>query len=106
MTPSTPPGGASRAPAACRLGLAGAMTLPFLFSPAPAFAAINPVPAVPKNVVVFPERDFVEAEGYAPDTALEFRVLRNGVRIGSATGTTTVDGTAPGADDPVHRAPL
>ena len=34
------------------------------------------------------ERDFVEAEGYQPGTALELRVLRNGVQIGSASGTT------------------
>ena len=55
-------------------------------------------PQFPRNVVVFPERDFVEAEGFGADQRLQFRVMRPdvqtgaGVQIGGATATTGPDG--------------
>lgn len=55
-------------------------------------AVIDPVPAQPLEVVVFPERDFVVTEGGPGNLALDFAIIRNGVTIGTATGTTDADG--------------
>lgn len=59
----------------------------------PAASAVfsNPSPA-PRLLTVFPDRDFVSAEGLAADTPMTVRVIRNGVTIGSATGTTDAGG--------------
>jgi large repetitive protein len=61
-------------------------------TPVMAVAAIDPVPAQPLEVVVFPERDFVVTEGGPGNLALDFKIIRNGVTIGTAAGTTDADG--------------
>ena len=58
----------------------------------PAQAAHIEPPAAPKEPVIFPERDFVVAEGYAPNTELTIKVIRNGVTVGTARGTTDATG--------------
>lgn len=61
-------------------------------TPAMAAAVIDPFPAQPLEVVVFPERDFVVTEGGPGNLALDFKIIRNGVTIGTAAGTTDADG--------------
>src|SRR5256714_1294248 len=56
-----------------------------------AFAVINTPPAIPHDVTVFPMRDFVSVTE-DPNTAIRVDLLRNGVNIGTATGTTGADG--------------
>jgi hypothetical protein len=46
---------------------------------------------MPHVPTVFPDRDFVSAEGYTKNKDMRITVLRNGVQIGEAFGTT--DGT-------------
>jgi hypothetical protein len=58
----------------------------------PAAAAFVEPPPFPRGITAFPMRDFVSAEGYLPNTAYSFRVIRNGVTIGSAAGTTDAAG--------------
>lgn len=53
----------------------------------PAGAAINAPPAAGHNITVFPDRDFVHVDGYAPGQALTIRVVRNGTMVGTASGT-------------------
>ena len=60
------------------------MTLAAL--PSGASAAIVEPPPTPHLFTVFPDRDFVSVEGFAPGESLSVRVLRNGVQIGAATG--------------------
>jgi len=43
---------------------------------------------MPHAPTVFPDRDFVSAEGYDHNTDMRVTVLRNGVKIGEAFGTT------------------
>jgi large repetitive protein len=61
-------------------------------SPGLAAAVIDSPPAAPLEVVVFPERDFVVTEGGPGNLALDFAIVRNGVTIGTASGTTDADG--------------
>jgi large repetitive protein len=61
-------------------------------TPAMAAAVIDSPPAAPLEVVVFPERDFVVTEGGPGNLALNFAIIRNGVTIGTASGTTDADG--------------
>jgi large repetitive protein len=61
-------------------------------TPGLASAVIDPFPAQPLEVVVFPERDFVVTEGGPANLALDFKIIRNGVTIGTASGTTDADG--------------
>jgi hypothetical protein len=56
--------------------------------PAAASAAFIEPPQLPHVPTVFPDRDFVSAEGYAKNKDMRITVLRNGVQIGQATGTT------------------
>jgi large repetitive protein len=56
--------------------------------PAAASAAFVEPPQMPHAPTVFPDRDFVSADGYAKHKAMRVTVLRNGVQIGEATGTT------------------
>src|SRR4051812_11572199 len=56
-----------------------------------ALAAISTPPALPHDVTVFPMRDFVSVIE-DPNTDIRVDVLRNGVNIGTATGTTGADG--------------
>lgn len=60
--------------------------------PAAASAVFIEPPQMPHAPTVFPDRDFVSAEGYAPDTDMRILVLRNGVKIGEAFGTTDSSG--------------
>lgn len=53
----------------------------------PTTGTVAQPPRIPQNVVVFPERDFVVAEGYPAGEALSFRVLRHGVRVAEAAAT-------------------
>src|SRR4051812_2404546 len=61
---------------------------------APALGAISSPPAFPREVTVFPERDFAVVDGWPADQDFLLQVLRNGVVIGTATGTTDADGLA------------
>jgi large repetitive protein len=61
-------------------------------TPVMASAVIDPFPAQPLEVVVFPERDFVVTEGGPANLAVNFAIIRNGVTIGTASGTTDADG--------------
>src|SRR5947209_17329550 len=56
-----------------------------------ALAVISSPPALPHDVTVFPERDFVSIT-VAPNTADNVAVLRNGVTVGTASGTTDATG--------------
>ncbi|QIN81379.1 hypothetical protein GBA63_01120 [Rubrobacter tropicus] len=54
-------------------------------------AVINEPPQLPHEVVVFPQRDFVVADGYQDGQRLDFEVIRkdtggNDVTVGTATG--------------------
>src|SRR3954462_12621450 len=57
----------------------------------PALAVINTPPVMPHDVTVFPMRDFVSVTE-DPNTAIRVDVIRNGVNVGTATGTTGADG--------------
>jgi large repetitive protein len=61
-------------------------------TPGLAAAVIEPFPPQPLEVVVFPERDFVVTEGGPGNLALDFAIIRNGVTIGTASGTTDATG--------------
>lgn len=61
-------------------------------TPAMAAAVIVSPPAAPLEVVVFPERDFVVTEGGPGNLALDFAIVRNGVTISTARGTTDATG--------------
>ncbi|HET7195500.1 MAG TPA: chitobiase/beta-hexosaminidase C-terminal domain-containing protein [Nocardioides sp.] len=63
-----------------------------VISPALAAADIASPPVAPLEVVVFPERDFVVTEGGPGNTTLDFAIIRNGVTIGTASGTTDAAG--------------
>ena len=60
--------------------------------PAAASAAFVEPPQMPHAPTVFPDRDFVSAEGYGGKKDMRITVLRNGVKIGEAFGTTDTDG--------------
>ena len=45
---------------------------------APSHAAINEPPASPHNIISFPVRDFVSADGYAATDSVVVDVLRRG----------------------------
>jgi hypothetical protein len=49
-------------------------------------AAISAPPAAGHNITIFPDRDFVHVDGYAPGQSLTVDVLRNGTVIGTAAG--------------------
>jgi hypothetical protein len=57
-----------------------------------ASAAFVEPPPLPHDITAFPDRDFVAIDGYEPSTAYTIRILRNGVTIGSAQGTTDSTG--------------
>jgi hypothetical protein len=59
--------------------------------PAAASAAFVEPPQMPHAPTVFPNRDFVSADGYPTNKPMRITVLRNGVKIGEAFGST--DGT-------------
>src|SRR3954452_18630522 len=59
--------------------LAAAMSVAALSAPASASAAISMPPAFPREVTVFPERDFVAVEGWPAHTPFRLEVARNGV---------------------------
>lgn len=61
-------------------------------SPGMAAADIISPPPAPLEVVVFPERDFVVTEGGPANLPLNFAIIRNGVTISTASGTTDADG--------------
>ena len=63
-------------------------TLGLAALPAAASAAFVEPPQLPHIPTVFPDRDFVSADGYANNKDMRITVLRNGVKIGEATGTT------------------
>jgi hypothetical protein len=96
MSQHPPPAGApasSAAPAAARRrrALAASASAAALTAAAigagPAAAAITAPPAAGHNITVFPDRDFVHVNGYAPGQTLTIRVVRNGTVVSSATGT-------------------
>jgi hypothetical protein len=60
--------------------------------PAAASAAFVEPPQMPHAPTVFPDRDFVSADGYDKSTDMRVTVLRNGVKIGEAFGTTDAEG--------------
>jgi hypothetical protein len=74
-----------------------------------ASAVVNQPPADGHLITVFPERDFIVAEGYAPGEKVTVRVLRNGVQIGVAENahaySGTLDPTIAGMIEVNHPAP-
>jgi hypothetical protein len=76
--------------------LALAAGLPALAAPAGAVAAVNEPPAAPHLLTLFPQRDFVSGEGFAPGSAVTYHVIRNGTVIGTSEASVTVtnSGTA------------
>jgi Bacterial Ig-like domain len=67
---------------------------------APVSAAINPSPAAPHTIFVFPVRDFVSAAGYAKTDVATIQVLRGGAVVGTSTPITPQDDPAtPGVFD-------
>jgi hypothetical protein len=72
--------------------LAAAVVVAISLAAAPsALAVINTPPVMPHDVTVFPMRDFVSVTE-DPNTAIRVDVIRNGVNVGTATGTTGADG--------------
>jgi hypothetical protein len=65
-----------------------------LAAEAPALAAVSSPPAFPREVTVFPERDFVLVDGWPANQGVRFEVLRNNVVVGTATSTTDAAGLA------------
>ncbi|HZQ26906.1 MAG TPA: choice-of-anchor D domain-containing protein [Acidimicrobiales bacterium] len=59
--------------------------------PAPAEAVVLPPPAPPHNIFTLPAQDAITTV-QAPNTALTVNVLRNGVQIGTASGTSDATG--------------
>jgi hypothetical protein len=59
-----------------------------------ASAVINPVPAAPHSILVFPVRDFVSASGYAASDRPTVQVLRGGVVVGSSANLVPQDDPA------------
>lgn len=69
----------------------------------PAEAAVTAVPELPRNIVVFPERDFVVLGGYPAGTRVDVEVVRAGVVIGTAevltgSGAESAEINHPGGD--------
>ncbi|MFP5253553.1 MAG: chitobiase/beta-hexosaminidase C-terminal domain-containing protein [Actinomycetes bacterium] len=69
----------------------------------PAEAAVTTVPELPRNIVVFPERDFLVLEGYPVGTRVDVEVVRAGVVIGTAevltgSGAESAEINHPGGD--------
>lgn len=52
----------------------------------PALAATPP--QLPHDITIFPQRDFVAMDGYAPNTSMLVSVRRNGALVGRTVGTT------------------
>jgi hypothetical protein len=65
-----------------------------LAAESPALAAISSPPAFPREITVFPERDFAVVDLWPAHQDFRMDVLRNGVIIGTAFGTTDADGLA------------
>src|SRR3954447_3680177 len=70
---------------------AAAVAAAFLATAPSALAVINTPPVMPHDVTVFPMRDFVSVTE-DPNTDIRVDVIRNGVNVGTATGTTGADG--------------
>src|SRR5690349_1219610 len=91
--------------AGLRFGLACSVAVSAVgvaLSPAGAAAAatvVNSPPANGHSIIVFPERDFIHADGYAANDVLTFDVVRNGVVIGTSTGVIPKDDPATPAFD-------
>ena len=56
----------------------------------PVLAATPPV--LPRDITIFPERDFVAIDGYRANTNLNVNVIRGGDVVGTARGTTDATG--------------
>jgi large repetitive protein len=65
-----------------------------LAAESPALAAISSPPAFPREITVFPERDFAVVDLWPANQDFRMDVLRNGVVIGTAFGTTDAGGLA------------
>ncbi|MBA2961979.1 MULTISPECIES: hypothetical protein [Ramlibacter] len=78
-----------RAPWSALAALATSLTL-LAAAPASAQVIDNP-PLLPKAITIFPQRDFVSIEGFAPNADLLVQVLRGGV-LSEATGRTDSSG--------------
>src|SRR5881397_1054823 len=65
-----------------------------LAAASPALAAISSPPAFPREITVFPERDFAVVDLWPAHQDFRMDVLRNGVIIGTAFGTTDAAGLA------------
>ena len=61
----------------------------------PALAAVHEPPVAPHSIIVFPERDFISADGFVPGQAYTVQVIRNNVTIGTAHYTATPTGAQP-----------
>jgi len=56
--------------------------------PPAAQGQISNPPALPQELIVFPERDFVVVDGFAPDADVIVAVLRDGTLVADAVGRT------------------
>ncbi|HET7479871.1 MAG TPA: choice-of-anchor D domain-containing protein [Rubrobacteraceae bacterium] len=65
--------------------LSNEVTVTTTVNPAP-ITAVNEPPVLPHSIIGFPQRDFVSAQGYAPDDIVDVFLIRDGAIIGSATG--------------------
>ncbi|MEA2155792.1 MAG: large repetitive protein [Solirubrobacteraceae bacterium] len=71
--------------------MAGAVLALGLGADGAAAAFVDP-PPMPTLLTMFPDRDFVSIEGLQGNTGYTIRVIRNGVTIGSAHGSSAADG--------------
>jgi hypothetical protein len=71
-----------------------AVLLASLAADTPALAAVSSPPAFPREVTVFPERDFAVVDGWPANRGFRLEVVRNGVVVGAASGTTDATGLA------------
>src|SRR4051812_38450891 len=65
------------------LAVAAALAGSLITAPS-ALAVISSPPAFPREVTVFPMRDFVTVDGWPANTDVRVDVLRNGVNVGTA----------------------
>ena len=71
--------------------LVAALGVPLAATPASAAIFIPPVDG--RGIIVFPERDFISASGYAPHATANFEVRRSNVVIGTASQAVDASGT-------------
>jgi len=74
-----------------KAGVAAILGAAVLAAPAAADVVVNEPPRAGQSITAFPERNMVEAGGYRNGQEVTVDVLRNGMKIGTATGTAEGD---------------